>query len=820
MKRKKSAAPAAVSAGQEFPTVSSKAGAAMDMVWVCLFSLLLFLSMTVQTGRMSMILLVLALVLSVGRRPLGHLRQRFCVPVIGIFAFAVMQGLAAIYSPFDTYAIKEYYKFLAAFALAVILLVRFEKKHVRGLLWGLTIVCALISLISIDAAASGILFLPFNSFVEMLGASFADVEQNVWNSRVAGIYNDANITGSIFALGSLLSLYLVNSEKVLWKRAEASVLLGICAMGFFLSLSRGAIFCFVLALLVWLLAVEKGKRLSLFFLMFFSALVVVALSIPAISGISAGSALPELLTVVSGLQIFALDWAVGSRLAQRLEGHGKTIAVVVAVLAVLCGGYAIAALNVTGPYTFDQSGYLIRTLELEPGEYSLSGDWEGEIEAVVIVQDQMDLIHSSATTLYEGPLADTAFTAPGEGRVSIQLWGEPEKTVRALTLSNGSEIPLDYPLMPAFVANRLQDSLFSSSSTFMRLQYDKDAWKIFKRSPLLGHGLGSTEGLYTAVQPFFYASRYVHNHILQVMCDMGLLGLAGFLALLLGSAWLLLRNLRSETGGLAAMLLACWVMINTHSLMEINFSIRAYQCIAFALLLFPVVLYGKPLTEKAEKWGGLVLIICVWAYLAVFGGLVESHRLVEKKADSFSSGSAREFMTTLESFISKDVFVREDMQLTYVANAAVMNDSIYNGTMRKYVTALRNSGTYTACSGLARYYYLQKGQFEELFVCSREGIAQEASEKDAWNLEIEFYRNEVLPAVGAEQMDVFTDGVLALRDYLAEYSEGRLEEIELTEENQAFLETVSSAKEAGMSGKDLYILLTEILGYGTADTAG
>ena len=170
-----------------------------DTVLVVLYSVLLFLAMTVQTGRMSVILtgIALAAALPIGRVPMENLRRRLCVPVIGLTAFALMQGLAAIYGNFDTYAVREYYKFLAAFALAVILLVRFEKKHLRGLLWGIAAICAVISLICIDLAVDGVLFRVFNGFVEMLGGTFSTVEQEVLGTRIAGIYNDANVSGSI-----------------------------------------------------------------------------------------------------------------------------------------------------------------------------------------------------------------------------------------------------------------------------------------------------------------------------------------------------------------------------------------------------------------------------------------------------------------------------------------------------------------------------------------------------------------------------------------------------------------------------------------------
>ena len=818
MKRKKPAAPVAAAAVEQAPVSVKAAGlSSLDAGKCVVFSLLLFFAMTLQTGRMAMLLVVLALLSFIGREPFRLMGQRLCVPVLGLLGFMVMTACAAVYSSFGSYAAAEFYKYLSAFSLALILLARFEKKHVPGLLWGFAALSAAISLLCIGGASGSGFYDGFVRLMESLGGNYSDIQQDVWGTRVSGIYNDANVSASILALGSLVGLHLADREQVRWKKVLACVLLGVSAMGFFLSMSRGGILFFALALLVWIIAAGKGNRLPLFFRMFFSAVTVVALSIPAIRGISSGSFLPVALTLLCGLVIFALDWAVGSRLARVLEGRGGLIALVMAVLAAACVGYAIAGVTVNGPYTFNQSGVVSRALDLAPGEYTLSGDWDGEVTAQVFVQDQLDLLHNTSTTLYNGPLEDCAFTVPEDGRVSIRLNGAEGQTVRTLRASDGSAIHLGYPLLPAFVANRLQDSLWGSNSTFMRIQYDKDAWTLFTQSPLIGHGLGSTEGLYTSVQQFFYESKYVHNHILQVMTDMGLLGLAGFLALLGGALWLLLKNLRSESGALAAMLLACWVMMNGHSLMEINFSVRAYLCAALCFLMLPVLLYAQPLKVKSAQPGSAVLAVLLWLTLAVSGGLMAGHRMVLREMQTFSTNSASEFMKTSEKFVSLDKLDHEQNQLNYVGNAVLLKDSRYNGNMRRYAEELRKSGTYTACSGLARYYYLPRGEFEELFACSREGIAQEASAKDAWNLQLVFYRNEVLPAAGAENMDVFIDGVLALHDYLAAYSEGRLEEIELTEENQAFLDDVAFVRENHIDAENSYLLLTQVMGYGEKD---
>ena len=136
---------------------------------------------------------------------------------------------------------------------------------------------------------------------------------------------------------------------------------------------------------------------------------------------------------------------------------------------------------------------------------------------------------SVTETYYNGPLEEASFTVPEDvGHVLMQFRGPAGLELRQVSLSDGTEIPMAYTLLPDNIANRLQKNIFEDSSFLLRLQYDIDGWTLFKESPLAGHGLGATEGLLTSVQPFFYESLYLHNHLLQVMDETGLLGLAAF----------------------------------------------------------------------------------------------------------------------------------------------------------------------------------------------------------------------------------------------------------------------------------------------------
>lgn len=78
---------------------------------------------------------------------------------------------------------------------------------------------------------------------------------------------------------------------------------------------------------------------------------------------------------------------------------------------------------------------------------------------------------------------------------------------------------------------------------------------------------------------------------------------------------------------------------------------------------------------------------------------------------------------------------------------------------------------------------------------------------------MDFYRTEVLSAMGADNVDAYLSGVLELGDALdAMNAEGRLEEVSLTEENQTFLNLCRSAVEQGLSGTEAYTVLSMLAG--------
>ena len=790
-----------------------------DTLMVVLYSVLLFFAMTVQTGTVSMILCGLAFMSLLGKKPLSRFGQRLSVPVLGLLAFAVVYGAAAVYTPFGTSGMKEFYKFIAAFSLAVILLARFERKHVPGLLWGGASVSTVIALVSLDMSCGQVLFGIFNPLMNALGTDYTSALPEYLTARVNGLYNDANVTACLFSLALFAALYLLKNSTCVWRRLAASLLAGVNAVSLLLTGSRGALLCFAAACLVWL-AAERANRVSLFLLLVETAVSMLAAGIPASSMVTNGNEMAVVLCLLSGLILFVLDVLAGRRLEPVLSAHKKAalaaVGALCAVIAVVCA----AAFLHTAPYTFATDGESVTYLLHDgvSGEVTLTGDVDGDPEVLVYSQNWLERYHNGETKLYSGQMSQCVFTVPEDAvEVHVHIIGQAGETLRRLALSDGTEITLSYPWLPDAISSRLlNDRLLGGNSTFMRQLYIKDTCALIAKAPLMGHGLGSTENLTRSVQSFQYESKYAHNHLLQTMSDTGLVGTVFALCFVLGSAWLCLQAVRKEKDGLAAALLASWVMMNLHSLMEINFSVRGFKCFAYMLLVLPILLYAQPLlageTAKARKQAktvGILVTVGYALYLAVFGGLLESARMTDRKAEQFQTSDVYEYLDFLRGCVRGNVFDHDSYQRNYVATAVQLDDWKYNSDMLKYVKQLRTSGTYENDSALARYYYLPRAKWDDLFDCSLEGIRQVRSSPDGWNYQMDFYRTEALPAMGTDNMDAFVDGVLALGDALdGMNNEGRLETVALNEENQAFLTLCRSVKEQGLTGTDAYAVLS------------
>lgn len=790
----------------------------LDRSFVYWFPVLLFLGMTLQTTTMSLILAALALVLSIGKIPVRRFCARVSVPVVGFVAFLLLCLAGSLYTGFGSYAYGEYAKLLASGSLGLLLLTRGRKENLRGLLTGFCAVCAVIALLCMDAACEGPLYRLFSDGMAAMGTTvYQEMEQATYTgARFDGIYRDANLTGSLTALAILAGLYLIRTGEKRWERLLACFLTGISAVAFLTAMSRGAIVCFAAAAVVYLLAAGKGERLPLFFSMLCLGISMAGFGVVSITLLAEGSFLGTLAALPSGLVLWLLDEFPGRKAAAALAGHVKIMAGAVLGLVLAAAAAVVLAFNLTEPFVFTADNYLYRGADVTSGEtYTFTGDWDGGEDVVVVVygSTQEQELLGESTTYYNGPLSGASFTVPeGVTHVLMQFRGPAGGELRSVSLSDGTGVPMAYTLLPDNIANRLQTNLFQDNSFLLRVQYVKDGWALFLQSPLTGHGLGSTEGLLTSVQPFFYESLYVHNHLLQILNETGLLGLAAFLALIGGVAWLLLRRLRGGQDPLCAALLACWAMMNLHGLMEISFSVRMFQCAAFFLLLLGVVACEPDRqTGKLRLLRGVVLVLgALW--LVVSGVLLGGSRMAQQEYQTLDTTgmTVSDFMDTMEKLDRMDAYNDQDIKVNRMANALQQGGTLNEGIASRCARELRETGDFDACYKVAAYYYLPLRNLPEFFACVQEGLAQERSNPDAWISALDLCR-QAFEQLDESSVEDFVSGVVSIGDQMDQANAVLIRDITLDQAGQTLLNACRSIQDQQLDATAAYLALSSMI---------
>ena len=512
-------------------------------VLVLLAAVLYFLAVcltSATTGKMAgMALSVLSLALVF--LFFSRLRDRIGVPLLLLAAVVLMDGISTFYAVSGKFALYEFLKVLSAFCLTLLLLAAAPEgepgRWIASVLEGFG---ALAGVVSIDLLSTRWLS---GSVVWVLGqftpdyAALDGVEAGV---RMTSLFVNPNVFAGVAGLGVLLSLGLARSSGTVGERRVHLVCLYVNALSFLLAFSMGASGAIALAFLVYLVLEQRQARRVRLLVLMVETLVLTAISAAAVSVTSFQAwegvqPVPLLCTVLGAAALCAVADTLGVRLAARLDGSAKGTVLLTGGLLAALAAFVLLAFNWTGPETLSAGGALRRAAYPEPGTYSLEVQGDGAVFVNIESQNQQQTMMHTSTVLYDGPAEGAAFTVPDGSLVVYFNFSAPDgahlETAAYSGQAGSGEVPLGYKLLPGFMANRLQ-GLFANENAIQRLVFFSDGMKIFRRSPVVGLGLGAFENGVKSVQSFYYETKYAHNHYIQTLAETGLVGLALFLGLL------------------------------------------------------------------------------------------------------------------------------------------------------------------------------------------------------------------------------------------------------------------------------------------------
>ena len=738
---------------------------------------------------------------------LGDRKRIWNLPSLLLLGYAAFSWVTIFWAMSGKFHLREWSKILIAvfFFLLVAMHKKFDGAFARRVMGAIAGISAIYALLSIEAVSTGLT----KTLLARLPA--LDAEKIVFqNSRLNGIFGNANIEASIYAIGIFCAVALVCGAEKKWQRILFTVTLSFSAFAFLLVFSMGAIACFIAAVAAYLIFAGKGRSAALLRMLSAAVPTLVCGFIAFALLNSERSALVLALLLANAGVSALLELTVSARLSAVLERHEKLAFGVLIAVALGAAVYIAAALKVTGPYTF--GSFIDRSARLSVGEHTVTVEADGEVTGWIYSWDTLGMLTGERTSLHYGKVEQevTIHVPEGSEICGFNFSAEPGVTIYRAVIDGVQEIPLNFRLLPGFAANRLQ-TISASSSPIIRAMYRQDALRLWRFSPVVGNGIGAFETGVTSVQDYPYETRYVHQHYLQVLLEDGVIGLAlfaGALAAMLLALWKKRKQTpESQYYWLYPALCAEFVMNGLQMCWDVSMSMIVFLCMTYAVYGLIVATCAEPFAEKAaaEENGkkkkarakgfdtsllarNIGIGFTVVVVLTLCGNLYAASKADAPVADG------DEFLYNLSVAAKLDLYERNDMMLSYVVNSLEMEyPEDYREQADEYAAQLAKVQSNT----IPRYlvgYYLQTQQYGKAIDAAILGASYSASDADTWDdcaalLNEALFQNMLTPLLTEERAALMAK-LTEYYDALQAYNASALVPVELSESAQAFFDKI------------------------------
>ncbi len=736
-------------------------------------------------------------------------REKRCtLPTLLLCAYALFSWLTVFWAMAGKFHLREFSKVITALAVFffIALRERMDRAFARRVMGIVSGVSALYAFLSVEAASIGL------SRLVLPGAG--GIEMGFNGARMNGIFGNANIEASIFAIGIFFSLALLCGAAEKRERILFAVTLSFNAFAFLLAFSMGAIVCFAAAVLVYLVAAGKSRGAVLVRMLEAAAPTLVFVFLAARFFNRDGLAfVPLTLMLLNAAVTTALELSAAEKLGAVFGEKQKLTFVFILAAVVLCAAYVGLGATVTGAYTFGEP--LARSAVLAPGEHTLYIDADGEVNSYIYSQNRLELLQYNSDADYDGTETEITFTVPQDAEITNFAFSAEEGVVlRSAVLDGQKTLPLYYRLLPGFIGIRIQN-LTANRSQIERRIFWEDGMKLFRRSPLVGNGVGAFETGATAVQDYFYETKYVHNHYIQVLLEDGVIGFTLYLGALLALAAALWKKRKQAAQGefteLYGALCAEFVMSCAQMFWDVSMSCVVFTCMAYATYGLIVGTCAEPLKKREDaeapakqgkqakkkarqsdalspvRIGGIALSACV--ALTLCGNLY---------ANSLSSRPVTvidAFFRNQDTAVRLDFYERNDAKLSYVLNAADVGQEIFIARANDYAAQLAAVQSNTIPRKLVAYY-LQTEQYAAAIDEAMLGATYSATDAETWNRCAALLKQAFFDSGEASPLQS-DDGSLAgkLQEYramLQAHNAAALMPVEPDETAQAFFEQVGA----------------------------
>ncbi|MBE6914201.1 MAG: hypothetical protein E7472_04580 [Ruminococcaceae bacterium] len=741
-----------------------------------------------NTTVLPLVIFTLAVMLVRGRQ----LCARITLPLVALGALMLMSFVSVFYAASPMNAVQEFLRMSAAFCAVLCLTAVAPAREDHPGRWIATVlecVAAAACLVSIDlistrlisGVALGVVSL-FTDFFEGLAA----VEPGV---RMTSIYTNPNMFAGCAGIGVLLSLGLMSATHGTRERMAHAVCLFVCSFGFVLAFSMGASAAIALAFVAYLLLEQKARRGDMLTVMVETLVLAVAcaalVSKTSFESWNGFDIVPLGCTVIGAALLCVFEKFINPRVAEKLEKNGKAVAIIVIVLIVAVAVFAAAAVMLTGVASLDAGQTLRRAAYPDGGNYTLSADYSGQVHVTVESQNKQETMMHTGTVLYSGDLAAAEFTVPEDSLVVYFNFHAPDGAEIRSAAVGGKKIPLGYKLLPGFIANRLQ-GILANENAIQRTVFFDDGMKIFADSPMIGSGLGAFQDGVKRVQSFYYVSNYVHNHYIQTLLELGVVGLVLFVGVVgVCAAAIFLCRRKENANPMLPALGALLVFMAVHAFTEVVFSLCPYIPLAYGVFgvtgLCCADAFAWPRTDKRiggkERLGVAVVVIALLGVFAVLlGGHVRAERMMDREPT----------IENLKRAADTDVLGWERWAGSYVYNSADFADNAdVQENAYAYAQKLEQNDAFESFECLAELYF-RRGEAMHAVDMLKKYVSNAPADNFVWDNA--FVLLEIYEQDSAE----YTQGVLEIAAMMETWNAENIGKVALSDQASALIERMQN----------------------------
>ncbi len=751
------------------------------------------------TGLASAVILLLILVIS----KKSTVFKEYITPLFYAFiAYIIWGGISTFYAASSKFAIFEFSKLLVALCVyvAVLFFTSPDQSGFKRISLVLASTGCFYGFISVDAASFGLLAKVFKTFFGIFTDNFiynGAFEQGI---RITGIFGNPNTYAGFMALALILSLYLRIYASGKKDTIISSGLLAINALSYLLAFSMGSLFVFFIACLVMIVITEKGNRISLFLLMMNTAILTFIFAFVSMIGLGKTGVIgltPLLALVLNAFSLYHLDSRLRPALSKKMNENLKLLYGAAIVIVVVITGYTAASLTISSEISLNENENVSRAIYVPGGDYSLTVESSAPVSLNIESQNEYDLMRHTTSTLYTGISEQPiVFTVPEDSQiVQIQFIAADQATEIFSAEYTGTEngkVHLDYPLLPNIIANRIQN-LFANENAVQRTIFFEDGIELFSKSPIVGRGLGGFENGVYSVQDFHYETKYAHNHYIQVLSDLGIIGFILFISILISSVAAIIKAKRKSRSLFAVpALAACIVQIFGQALTDAVWSTGVFLGFSAAILALITIFCSEPLKLK-ETFNKELLRITEKSAIALFTGIFILLLSGNLYAQTHAKAGVEDF-DDIERLIMLDRFEYNDYKLSYIVNAPISDSEEVLNQALIYSDQLSKVESNSLAPYIVDYKFIIYHDADAIDA-TKLGVQNNKSNPNMWIRMFSLLEEHIDP-VGPNVNDAadrlkdpeyYIKSVLELYNMLLERNQNSLDDIMLTPYNNAFI---------------------------------